>query len=75
VFSLAINPAQPAIIYGRSDAGIFKTMDAGATWLRLPPPATDPNPPPYLVLDPFHPNHVFTRAANSHFRSFDGGAT
>ena len=73
VLGLAINPAQPATIYARSSsAGILKTTDAGVTWSPTNTPA-NPNPPAYLVLDPFHPDHLFTNIGNSDFRSFDGG--
>ena len=70
-----INPAQPATIYARSaSAGILKTTDAGVTWSPTNTPA-NPNPPAYLVLDPFHPDHLFTNIGNSDFRTFDGGQT
>jgi uncharacterized protein (TIGR03437 family) len=31
------------------------------------------NPPAYLVLDPFHPSHLFTNINQNDYRSFDGG--
>ncbi len=72
VTKLVINPAQPSTIYGSGAAGILVTMDAGATWSFVNAPR-NPNPPAYLVLDPFHPSHLFTSIGNNDYRSFDGG--
>jgi uncharacterized protein (TIGR03437 family) len=75
VLSLAINPAQPSTIYARTgSAGILKTTDGGVTWNSTNAPA-NVNPPAYLVLDPFHPDHLFTNIGQTDYRSFDGGQT
>ena len=75
VLSLAIEPAPLSTIYARTaSAGILKTTDGGVTWTSANAPR-NPNPPAYLVLDPFHPGHLFTNIGLSDYRSFDGGAT
>jgi uncharacterized protein (TIGR03437 family) len=75
VLNVVVNPAQPTTLYARSaSAGILKTTDGGATWSSTNAPA-NPNPPAYLALDPFHPDHLFTNIGNNDFRSFDGGQT
>ncbi len=75
VLNVVINPVQPSILYARSaSAGILKTTDGGATWSPTNTPA-NPNPPAYLALDPFHPDHLFTNVGNSDYRTFDGGQT
>jgi photosystem II stability/assembly factor-like uncharacterized protein len=72
ITNLVVDPTQPSTIYGRGEAGILETMDAGATWSFVNAPVNS-NPPAYLVLDPFHPSHLFTNIGQNDYRSFDGG--
>ncbi len=75
VLSLAIDPAQPSTLYARTaSAGILKSTDGGVTWNPTNAPA-NVNPAAYLVLDPFHPGHLFTNIGQTDYRSFDGGQT
>lgn len=39
VFSIAIDPTNPYTIYLGADAGVFKSIDMGNTWVKLDPPA------------------------------------
>ncbi len=71
--ALAINPAQPSIVYALTSNGIVKTEDSGASWNPVTPPVQGQNPPAYLGMDPLHPDHLFTAVAGMDFRSFDGG--
>jgi photosystem II stability/assembly factor-like uncharacterized protein len=95
VGSLAIDPQQPDTLYcGTGEAnlsadshagvGVYRSLDAGATWLLLAPAAAAGLPPRIgaLAVDPFASTHVLAgglaHAAGEPtglFRSTDSGAT
>jgi len=53
VYSLAIDPANPATLYaGTYDSGIFKSGDAGATWTAVNTGLTDLHMGTPLAIDP-----------------------
>jgi uncharacterized protein (TIGR03437 family) len=72
---LIVNPKQQSILYGIAGGKIVKTFDAGSHWSAITQPADNPNPPAFLVLDPFQPDHLFAEVAGTHYRSADGGIT
>jgi hypothetical protein len=81
VFALAVDPKAPAIVYGGTDQGVFKSIDSGGNWT-----ATNNGLPNFLptgaigitalVIDPLTPSTVY--AGGGHlgwiFKSTDGGA-
>src|SRR5207244_180083 len=48
VYSLAVDPTNPSIVYAGTDSGVFKTTDGGASWS----PTGVTLPAFALVLDP-----------------------
>jgi uncharacterized protein (TIGR03437 family) len=92
VNSLALDPKNPDVIYagtgegfivGEQDtlgdfrgAGIFKTMDGGATWTRLASTTTaDFHFVNDLVVSPVNSQRIYAATRTGVWRSMDGGAT
>jgi hypothetical protein len=72
---LAIDPASPATVYAGTAAGVFRSTDAGATWLGtnagLSGPSVDA-----LVIDPSNPSIVYAGVYGfGVFKSADAGGT
>ena len=70
---LTVDPTRAGVVYAGAYTGIFKTIDGGVTWTRsdngIPKaPGFD-----YLVIDPFHPDVLYT-SFGTNYRSYDGGA-
>ena len=61
-------------VYAGTDAGVFKTLDGGATWTALPGPF---NPPDVraVIPDPANPSVVFAGTTTGVQKSLDGGQT
>lgn len=78
VYALAVHPANPRILYAGTDvAGVFKSVDGGATWK---PSSAGLAPPGQgvwiraLVIDPRNPETVYAATLqNGVYRSEDGG--
>src|SRR6185295_6806499 len=89
VTSLAFEPGNPSTIYagtgegffnadGVQGAGIFKTINAGLTWTRLPSTAGDSNfffVNDIVVGNGANSQHVYAATRSGVWRSLDGGAT
>ncbi len=73
VFSLAVHPRDPRIVYAGTDDGIYRSGDRGASFERLDSPMNG-LPVWKVALDPVNPDIFFagTRPA-ALFRSRDGG--
>jgi hypothetical protein len=72
VHSLAVDPMNPSILYAGTSREIFKSVDAGATWIRLElsPSAVA------LAIDPVMPSTVYAAVPSGGVsKSTDGGVT
>ena len=76
---LTIDPADSNTLHTASFAGIFKSTNRGATWVRTTSP---PRGLERLVLDPKNPNTIYGQGGSSisgegrgAFKSTDGGKT
>ena len=76
VRTLANNPGQPHIVYAGTDKGLYRSEDAGSTWMPVDSPLSD-----YcvwsLAIDPAAPETMFAGTGTPNratiFRSADGG--
>jgi photosystem II stability/assembly factor-like uncharacterized protein len=74
IAGLAIDTQNPPRLYaGTLFAGVFKTRNRGASWLRLPPPEDPLDWYRPVAVDPENPETVYTGAGVSVARSFNGG--
>ncbi|MGE0131649.1 MAG: Ig-like domain-containing protein [Blastocatellales bacterium] len=87
VNSMAMDPKNPNVVYAGTGegffnfdavrgAGIFKTTDGGATWMRL----DNTNAPDFyyvndIVVSPVNSNRIYAATRGGVMRSLDGGAT
>jgi photosystem II stability/assembly factor-like uncharacterized protein len=72
VVGLAVDPADPATAYAATGLELFKTVDAGTSWLRVEGPSTFPL---RVVLDPATPATVYAPGYGGIAKSTDGGLT
>lgn len=72
VYSLAVNPSDPNILYAGLREGVFKTSDGGQKWTR----ATDLVEDAVIAVNPAKPSEVHAVGADGAFvSSKDAGAT
>jgi photosystem II stability/assembly factor-like uncharacterized protein len=81
----AVDPAAPDIVYVAGNAGVVKSLDAGAHWSQpFSPAASQVDRPLGLLLDPGHPATLYLAylrliseggAGAALYRSDDAGAT
>ena len=69
---IAVAPSAPATLYALTNAGIFKSTDAGLTWRQLRSRRVFAVA---LGIDPTDANRVFVAATNGVFGTADGGKT
>ncbi|UCG52648.1 MAG: T9SS type A sorting domain-containing protein [Candidatus Latescibacterota bacterium] len=72
VRSAAVHPECPETIYAGLGEGLYKTVDGGETWDKLPQAPTSVN---QFVLSPNNPDIMYARAGYRLHKSTDGGAT
>ncbi|HEX9669353.1 MAG TPA: hypothetical protein VGC93_07690, partial [Thermoanaerobaculia bacterium] len=75
IHDLAVHPRVPTIVYAATQDGLFRTTDAGASWVRV---GGDPGRQVVVAvaIDPRSPRIVYAaRFAGALSRSEDGGAT
>jgi hypothetical protein len=70
---LAIDPKTPSTLYA-AGFGIFKSMDAGVTWIQIQPSISHDFPFLVLAVDPVTPTTIYTGLADG-IKSTDGGKT
>jgi photosystem II stability/assembly factor-like uncharacterized protein len=71
VSALAVDPKNPGTLYAGSDAGLFKSKDAGASWSNA-----GLTPGSYaLAIDPLNASTVYAATSSGLFKSTDGGAS
>jgi Tol biopolymer transport system component/photosystem II stability/assembly factor-like uncharacterized protein len=73
VYSTAINPSSPNIIYIGTDGGVYKSTDNGANW--NPTPQMPGGRVHQLLLVPGAPNVIYAGTESGVFRSIDSGAS
>lgn len=68
---VVINPKHPARVYAVSEAGVYRSDDAGRTWSRADAGLADRIAT--LALDPRHPEHVYALSVTERlYQSSDG---
>jgi len=80
--AIAADPSDPLTAYLGTDAGVFKTIDGGATWksssagLDVCPSSSGDGPCPVdaFAVDPDDPSIVYAATFYGLFRTSDGGA-
>ena len=74
VRSVAVDPQSPERVYAAGPAGVFRSDDAGLTWVNS---ATGLAIEPLAVaLDPFDPQTIFVVTMDAAvWQSLDGGST
>ncbi|MBI4663229.1 MAG: IPT/TIG domain-containing protein [Verrucomicrobia bacterium] len=83
VLALSIDPQDPRIVYAGTDGGVFKTIDAGATWtmtglagVLAGAIASSPMYVRALRIDPSSTSRVYAALPRQGiFRSLDGGTS
>lgn len=72
---IAFHPTNTSIIYTGSNAGVYKSIDAGVTWVKkingLPGNYMDAITA--ITIDPANANHVFAGSRTTLYESMDGG--
>ncbi len=73
VYTLAIDPSNPNILYAGTYSGLFKTTNAGASWANI----LNWGPVMGLAIDPSNPNILYaaTCYGSCIFKSTNAGAT
>lgn len=72
IYSLALQPDDPDVLYAGSVLGVFKSVDRGAHWTPVGEPFVFPAD---LAVDPARPSTVYAATYGTVLRSTDGGAT
>ncbi len=82
VRALTRHPSDPAVLYAGTDGGLYRTLDRGEHWSRIPGPFDPGDGWPSgiaiwsLLVHPRNPDLLFVGACPSAlYRSEDGGAT
>ena len=72
VFDLDIDPGNSSVLFATTWSGIFRSVDAGASWVRLDSPARTSE----LAIDPLNANRLIAvTEGNGIARSENGGET
>jgi photosystem II stability/assembly factor-like uncharacterized protein len=73
VLALAVDPQEPKVVYAGTDAGLFKSTDAGASWQSLQG-ALEGVRVETLALDPEHQQTLYAGTDRGVYWSTDGGS-
>ncbi len=72
VYSLAIDPVNPSIIYAGNSQGVFKSTDGGRSWGSS---NTAPIFDSKLIIDPSNTATIYAASEGTVLKSTDGGAS
>lgn len=83
IYALAADPVNPNLVYAATPTSVFGSSDGGASWQRLPSPATVPASPESIrwaiVASPVAPLTLYANLngleSDVVYRSRDAGAT
>ncbi|HEY6928928.1 MAG TPA: YCF48-related protein [Thermoanaerobaculia bacterium] len=73
ITAIAIDPSNASVLYAGTDAGLYKSLDAGTNWVLIAPELAQPVSS--LVIDPVKTSTLYAGTSQGVFRSKDGGAT
>ncbi|HEY0513040.1 MAG TPA: hypothetical protein VGH73_14110 [Thermoanaerobaculia bacterium] len=73
VSDLTFQPGSSQILYAAVQGGIYKSRDAGATWVWAGKGLYAPAQTLSVVVDPVHPETVYTTQGDRVYKSVDGG--
>jgi photosystem II stability/assembly factor-like uncharacterized protein len=74
VNSVVTDPTRPGTVYAGTTKGLFKTVDAGASWKRIEK-GLDDTYLSVLVIDPEHPGTLYAGTRRGVHKTTDGGET
>jgi photosystem II stability/assembly factor-like uncharacterized protein len=72
VTAVVVAPSNPAVVWAGSSAGVFRSIDGGATWNNVSGPVADVA---RLAVHPLNPEKAFALTSAGLFVTSDGGAT
>jgi photosystem II stability/assembly factor-like uncharacterized protein len=76
VFSLAQAPSNPNILFAGTLAGIYRSMDSGASWSLISPKGShEIHEVESLAVDPENPNILYAGTWHLPWKTSDGGKT
>lgn len=76
VWSLAVQPSNPDVVVAGTGDGVYRSPDAGKTWMRISPADNlDLRPVVSLAFDPADRQVLYAGTTHLPWRTKDGGAT
>jgi photosystem II stability/assembly factor-like uncharacterized protein len=80
VFTVAVDPVNPTVLYAGSFRGIFKSTDAGANWTLLTTGPHDTSMIHHLSINPYNPLEIYACTGSDFgggrvLKSTDGGTS
>jgi photosystem II stability/assembly factor-like uncharacterized protein len=76
VRALAIAPSNPDVVVAGTLNGVFRSIDAGASWQRISPPDdAEIRNVESLAVDPGYPDIIYVGTWHLPWKTMDGGAT
>jgi len=73
VYSLAVQPGNPNVLYAGTWTGVFKSVDGGATWQPPVEPRWESMPVLDIAIVPSQPATMYAVMGNGLFKSTDSG--
>ncbi len=73
IYSLALQPGNPNVLYAGTWTGVFKSVDGGATWRPPVELRWEGTPVNEIAVDPSSPSTVYAVFGVGLFKSTDGG--
>lgn len=73
---MAIDPKLPSVIFAATDAGLYRTIDRGASWVLMNMPLTDSALKASAVaVSPINSNTIYAAIGSTVFKTVNGGLT